>query len=285
MEFKDYYAILGVPKTASDDEIKRAYRKLARKHHPDLNPGDKSAEAKFKELNEANEVLGDADKRRKYDELGANWRMYENQPPPPRGGFAAGPGGGFRTVTPEEMDELLGETSFSDFFSTFFGGAGPTRTGGRRARANRARRGSDVEAVGEVTLEEAFAGTSRRVAVTRGGKEHTVEIRIPAGVHDGARIRAAGEGGEGAAGGAAGDLFIEIHVLPHPRFERRGDGGNGRRIHVAPPRARDDPGGSRLQDARTRHARRAEKRRARRPLRHRGDSDSVEHHARRTATL
>ena len=222
MEFKDYYAILGVPKTASDDEIKRAYRKLARKHHPDLNPGDKSAEAKFKELNEANEVLGDADKRRKYDELGANWRMYENQPPPPRGGFAAGPGGGFRTVTPEEMDELLGETSFSDFFSTFFGGAGPTRTGGRRARANRARRGSDVEAVGEVTLEEAFAGTARRVAVTRGGKEHTVEIRIPAGVHDGARIRAAGEGGEGAAGGAAGDLFIEIHVLPHPRFERRG---------------------------------------------------------------
>jgi DnaJ-class molecular chaperone len=222
MEFKDYYAILGVPKTATDDEIKRAYRKLARKHHPDLNPGDKTAEARFKELNEANEVLGDPEKRRKYDELGANWRMYENQPPPPRGGFAAGPGGGFRTVTPEEMDDLLGQSGFSDFFSTFFGGAGPTRTGGRRARANRPRRGPDVEAIAEITLEEAFAGTTRRVAVTRGGKDHTVEIRIPAGIHEGARIRAAGEGSEGASGGPAGDLFIEIHVQPHARFDRRG---------------------------------------------------------------
>lgn len=224
MEFKDYYAVLGVAKTASDDEIKRAYRKLARTHHPDLNPGDKTAEAKFKELNEANEVLGDPEKRRKYDELGANWRMYEQQSPPPRGGgFAAGPGGGFRTVTPEEMEDLLGgDTGFSDFFSTFFGGGGPSRTGGRRARANRPRRGPDIEAVAEITLEEAFAGTTRRVAVTRGGKDHTVEVRIPAGVHEGARIRAAGEGSEGTAGGGAGDLFIEIHVQPHARFEQRG---------------------------------------------------------------
>ncbi|HEX5071447.1 MAG TPA: DnaJ C-terminal domain-containing protein [Vicinamibacterales bacterium] len=228
MEFKDYYGVLGVPKTATDDEIKKAYRKLARAHHPDLNPGDKAAEAKFKEINEANEVLGDPEKRRKYDELGANWRQYEHQGPPPGGpGFPGGgfPGGqgGYRTVTPEEMEQLFGnqESPFSDFFSTFFGGGG-AQTGGRRGRAARARKGHDIEAVAGLTLEEAFAGTTRKVSVPRDGKERTVEVRIPAGIKDGARIRAAGEGTKGANDASAGDLYLQIEIQPHPRFERRG---------------------------------------------------------------
>src|SRR3954452_1405348 len=134
MEFKDYYSTLGVAKTATEKEIKQAFRKLARKHHPDVNPGDKSAEGKFKEINEAYEVLGDSSKRKKYDELGANWRAYEQAeaqggPNPFAGrwnvntaGAGGGPGGGgFRTMTPEEMEEMFGDqTPFSDFFTTFF---------------------------------------------------------------------------------------------------------------------------------------------------------------------
>jgi DnaJ-class molecular chaperone len=226
MDFKDYYAVLGVAKTATDDEIKRAFRKLARKHHPDLNPGDKTAETKFKDLNEANEVLGDPDKRKKYDELGANWRQYEHQAPSGRGGagFGSDGHGGFRTMSPDEMNELFGDqTPFSDFFSTFFGGsaaAGGARD--RRGRPARPRKGADVEAEAQLTLEEAFAGTTRKVALERGGKDHTVEVRIPAGIKDGARIRAAGEGGRSAGDGPAGDLFLAIRVAPHPRFERRG---------------------------------------------------------------
>jgi len=230
MEFRDYYATLGVGKTASDADIKRAYRKLARKYHPDLNPGDKTAEAKFKEVNEAHEVLGDPDKRRKYDELGANWRAYEQAPPPGAGGwsppFAGGqPGGGtYRTMTPEEMEELFGnQDPFSDFFHTFFGGAGGRSTEqGRRGRSARPARGRDVESTVDLTLEEAFTGTTRRISIRHDGHARTVEVRIPAGAKDGARVRAAGEGGAAPPGGAAGDLFLSVRVLPHPRFERRG---------------------------------------------------------------
>ena len=226
MDFKDYYGVLGISKTATEDEIKRAYRRLARKHHPDLNPGDKAAETRFKDINEANEVLGDPAKRRKYDELGSNWRQYEHQAPPPRrgGGARTSPGaGGFRTMSPEEMEGLFGnDGSFSDFFATFFGGGADVSAGSHRSRASRPRKGHDVEAVAELTLEEAFMGTTRRVALDRNGATHTVEVRIPAGIKDGARIRAAGEGGRSTGDAPSGDLFLTIQLVPHARFERRG---------------------------------------------------------------
>jgi DnaJ-class molecular chaperone len=235
VEFRDYYAILGVPKTASDAEIKRAYRKLARKHHPDLNPGDKAAEAKFKEINEANEVLGDPDKRRKYDDLGANWRAYEQQAPGGAGSSGGGwnvntggPGGTtYRTMSAEEMRDVFGaDDPFSDFFHTFFGGAegfGGAATGasGGRRRADRPRRGRDIEQAVELTLEEAYAGTSRRLMFQQGDASRSVEVRIPAGVRDGSRVRVAGEG-EVPPGGHSGDLFLIVRMLPHPRFERQG---------------------------------------------------------------
>jgi DnaJ-class molecular chaperone len=233
MDFRDYYTTLGVSKTASDAEIKKAYRKLARKYHPDLNPGDKAAEAKFKEVNEANEVLGDPEKRRKYDELGANWRAYEQQgsaapgaAPGGWGGTTTGPGGAtYRTMTPEEMQEMFGaDDPFSDFFHTFFGGspAGDAGAGGRRGRRDRPRRGRDLEQPTDLTLEEAFAGASRRVTIRHEGHARTVDVRIPAGVKDGARVRAAGEGEAAPSGGSAGDLYLVVRVLPHSRFERRG---------------------------------------------------------------
>jgi DnaJ-class molecular chaperone len=237
MEFKDYYATLGLQKTATDKEIKQAFRKLARKYHPDVNPGDKAAEAKFKEINEANEVLSDPEKRRKYDELGANWRAYEQAgaaggPSPfEQGGwnvhFGGAPGGGgFRTMTQEEMNAMFGEGDpFSDFFHTFFGGAGagPDEAGGRRSRARRgARAGRDVEQEIELTLEDAFHGATRRLAIKQDGHARTVDVRIPAGVTDGSRVRIAGEGEAGTGGGKAGDLYLRIRLAPHPRFERKG---------------------------------------------------------------
>jgi DnaJ-class molecular chaperone len=224
MEFRDYYATLGVAKTATDKEIKQAFRKLARKFHPDVNPGDKAAEARFKEINEAYEVLGDPGKRKKYDELGANWRMYEQQGP---GGAGAGPwaqptGGGFRTMTPEEMREIFGdEDPFSDFFKTFFGGAAP---GGRatRGRAGRARHGRDVERELELSLEDAYRGVTQRLSVKQDGHTRTVDVRIPAGVKDGSRVRVAGEGEQGMGGAAAGDLYLRVRLREHPRFQRKG---------------------------------------------------------------
>jgi curved DNA-binding protein len=239
LEFKDYYATLGVTKTASDKEIKQAYRKLARKHHPDVNPGDKSAEAKFKAINEAYEVLGDPAKRRKYDELGANWRLYEQagqQGQPwgsPFGGTSAGEAntwtinmggpGGYRTMTEEEMRELFGdEDPFSDFFRTFFGG-GVREGRGRPGRAPRSQKGRDIEHEVELTLEEAFHGAMRRISIKQGGHAHSADVRIPVGVKEGSRVRAAGEGESGLNGGAAGDLYLRVRIRPHPVFERRGD--------------------------------------------------------------
>jgi len=246
MEFKDYYSTLGVAKTATEKEIKQAFRKLARKHHPDVNPGDKSAESKFKEINEAYEVLGDADKRKKYDELGANWRMYEQAGAAggPAGGFdpgawnahfggAGGSGGqgGFRTMTEEEMHDLFGNADpFSDFFHTFFGGAsgfGGSGMGDQagprtRGRARGPRQGRDVEHELELPLEDAYQGTMRRLSLTHDGQARTVDVRIPAGVGDGSRVRVAGEGEHGTGGAKSGDLFLRIRLAPHPRFDRKG---------------------------------------------------------------
>jgi curved DNA-binding protein len=238
MEFKDYYATLGVPKTASEKELKQAFRKLARKHHPDVNPGDKAAEAKFKEINEAYEVLGDPSKRKKYDELGANWRAYEQaeaaggaNPFAGRwnvdfGGGGSQGGGGFRTMTPEEMEGLFGDQNpFSDFFTTFFGGGGGPEPGGRRQSARggrvRQRQGRDVEHEIELTLEDAYQGTTRRLALKHDGHSRTVDVRIPAGVGDGSRVRVAGEGEQGGGGGGSGDLYLRVRLAPHPVFERK----------------------------------------------------------------
>jgi DnaJ-class molecular chaperone len=247
MDFKDYYSTLGVAKTASQKEIKQAYRKLARKHHPDVNPGDKAAETRFKEINEAYEVLGDADKRKKYDELGANWRAYEQAggaqgaggfDPSQFGGggwnvnYGGGGGGGgggtgYRTMTQEEMNEMFGgENPFSDFFQTFFGGGGPgageTRGRTGRARAPRARAGRDVEQELELGLEDLYNGAMRRFSIQHDGQSRTVDVRIPAGVSDGSRVRVAGEGEQGSGGAQAGDLYLRIRQTPHPQFERKG---------------------------------------------------------------
>jgi DnaJ-class molecular chaperone len=241
MDFKDYYATLGLAKTATAKEIKQAFRRLARKHHPDVNPGDKGAETKFKELNEAYEVLGDPAKRRKYDELGANWRMYEQagagapgQGSPFGGGpggwnvhfEGGGPGGGFRTMTAEEMREMFGDQDpFSDFFHTFFGGQVEPEDAGRRGRAARARasrHGRDVESEITLSLEEAAQGTTRQLSIKTDGHARTVPVRIPPGVTEGSRVRVSGEGEHGTGGAQSGDLYLRIRLSPHARFERKG---------------------------------------------------------------
>jgi len=238
VEFKDYYAALGVTKSSTEKEIKQAFRKLARKHHPDVNPGDKAAEAKFKEINEAYEVLGDPPKRKKYDELGANWRAYEQAErtggPNPfagqwnvnMGGGSAGPGGGFRTMTPEEMEEMFGDQNpFSDFFTTFFGGGfgqrESTARGGTRGRS-RQRPGRDVEHEIELSLDDAYHGATRRLSLKHDGHARTVDVRIPPGVGDGSRVRISGEGESGAGGAASGDLYLRVRLAPHPLLERKG---------------------------------------------------------------
>jgi DnaJ-class molecular chaperone len=232
--YKDYYATLGVPRTATEKEIRAAFRKLARKHHPDVNQGDKAAEQRFKEINEAHEVLGDPDKRRKYDELGPRWQEYEaweraGKPGPnPFGG--AGPGYEYRTVNPDELQDLFGESApFSDFFAEFFGpgargsGGSSVFERGRPGRRAAARRGEDVEGEAEISLEEAFRGTTRTVELGGAAGTRRVEVRVPAGIRDGARVRAGGQGSAGRGGGAAGDLYVKVRIRPHSVFTRHGD--------------------------------------------------------------
>jgi DnaJ-class molecular chaperone len=236
--FRDYYATLGVPKTATEKEIKAAFRKLARQYHPDVNKGSKEAEAKFKEITEAYEVLGDPKKRKTYDEVGPHTYDAWQRAGRPGAGPASpaeGPQVEYRNVSPEEMEELFGNTSspFSDFFHDIFGrgeaafrpGAGGARPGrgGRAASPPVAHRGHDVQAEVEISLEEAFRGTVRTLELSGPAGSRRVEVRIPAGIADGARVRAAGQGGSGVGGAEAGDLLVRVRLRPHHTYTRDGD--------------------------------------------------------------
>lgn len=219
MQVKDYYKILGVARDADEKTIKSAYRKLARKHHPDVNPGDAAAESRFKDITEAHEVLSDPAKRQKYDRFGQAWKQAERAGQD--GGFdwgawAPAGGQGFDPATAEFQD-LYGRGGVSDLFEALFGGRG--RPGGGRPGSPRPGRGRDLEQGVTVSLEEAFQGGSR--LLSKDGRR--VEVKIPAGVKSGARIRLRGEGLPGSAGGAPGDLFLVVEVQAHPRFERQGD--------------------------------------------------------------
>ncbi len=222
MEFRDYYKTLGVARDAGPDDIKKAFRKLARQFHPDLAKDKKAAEEKFKEVNEAYEVLSDPEKRKKYDELGADWqRAGAGQPPPGWQRHRGGPAG------PQAYEEefQFGGTGFSDFFEAFFG---RSQGGGRRGsaffREEGPLRGQDAEADIMVTLEEALHGSTRQISFTRGrsGKVETYTVKIPRGVREGQRIRLAGIGGEGHGGGPAGDLYLRVRFERHPDFEVQG---------------------------------------------------------------
>jgi curved DNA-binding protein len=225
MEYKDYYEILGVSRDADQKEIKRAFRRLARKYHPDVNPEDEHAEERFKEINEAYEVLSDPEKRRKYDQLGQEWSRYRQTSGGPEGfdwsQWTTQPSGGRVHVqygTPEDLQDLFGGGSpFSDFFTQIFGGVGG-RPGGATARP-RPRRGQDLEQEVMISLDEAYHGTSR--VLEKDGRR--LEVRIPPGARTGTRVRMSGEGGPGTAGGAPGDLYLRVNVVSNGLFEQRGD--------------------------------------------------------------
>jgi curved DNA-binding protein len=220
VSFRDYYEVLGVPRGASEEEIRSAYRKLARTYHPDVNK-EPGAEDRFKEISEAYEVLRDAEKRKRYDRLGANWKAGEDvSGAEDFGGFGGGQGGfgrgqgGFGDVRVEFGDG----NGFSDFFESLFGGRGPGpgRAGGFDGFSAR---GGDHEATLEISLEEAARGGRRKISL---GDGRDYEVNIPAGVRDGQRIRLAGEGGGGAGGGPSGDLFLRVRIKPDRRFRVEG---------------------------------------------------------------
>jgi curved DNA-binding protein len=251
VQFKDYYEVLGVPRSASADDIKKAFRKLARQYHPDVAKTKKGAEEKFKEVNEAYEVLSDPEKRKKYDELGANWKQGAEFRPPPGWQGGARPGRGFPGGQPGDGVEFEfgGTTGFSDFFEQLFGsrtrGGSPFGRRGGFEEEETAERGRDVEGDLMVTLEEAMRGSVRAVQLRRavtcdncggtgeknsrvcpvcGGsgqvaKTETYQVKIPPGVTAGQRLRVAGRGEAGTHGGVAGDLFLRVHLARHPDFE------------------------------------------------------------------
>lgn len=227
MEYKDYYTLLGVAKGASQEEVGKAFKKLARKYHPDLNPDNPEAEAKFKEINEAYEVLKDPEKRKLYDSLGPNWKDGQNfQPPPGFENFQFRSGG-------------FGGEGFSDFFETIFGGAGGFggggsyggRFGGDPFGRTMRSRGHDAEVRLNLTMEEAYRGGRKTLTLqeqVRGAdgrpqmQSKTLEVNIPSGVKDGAKIRLAGQGSPGMGGGPAGDLLLQVTIAEHPLFRLEG---------------------------------------------------------------
>lgn len=232
VSYKDYYKLLGVERTAKTEDISKAYKKLARQYHPDLNPGDKQAEEKFKEINEAHEVLKDAEKRRLYDQLGPNWQhgqQFQGEP-------------GFENVHFTFNGKNFDGSGFSDFFETLFGGARGAQFGGQAGPfggqsgsrtqfgpdpfggfSSRPRRGRDVEAELPLTLEEVQKGGSRTVSLQGPQGPKTLEVNVPAGIREGAKLRLAGQG-DPAPGGTPGDLFLRVRYLPHATF--RVDGEN-----------------------------------------------------------
>jgi curved DNA-binding protein len=219
MEYKDYYKILGVDKSASKQDIKKQYKKLARKYHPDVNPGNKEAEEKFKAINEAHEVLSDDEKRQKYDTLGADWQRYEQAGG--AGGFdweqyaqAGGRGGRRGHYHTTDFDQ----GDFSDFFSSIFGDMGGG-TGPRSRRSSMAFKGQDYTAELTLTMEEAYRGVPKTITVN--GKN--LRLTIKPGVEDGQTIRLKGNGGPGPNGGENGDLYITLRISPDPRFTRQGN--------------------------------------------------------------
>ncbi len=218
MEYKDYYKILGVNKKASQADIKKAYRKLAMKYHPDRNEGDAAAEAKFKEVSEAYEVLGNPENRQKYDQLGANWKHYEKNGAYANQGFGHGQYGGFYRTTGEgiNIDDMFAGSGFSDFFKTFFGAAFAGGEG-QGQRKSRQVKGQDYSTRIDLTLMEAYHGTERMLNIDGS----TIRVRIDKGVKDGQQLRVRGKGGAGHRGGQHGDLYIRIGILPDPRFKRK----------------------------------------------------------------
>ena len=226
MKYKDYYQILGVDKNAAQDEIKKAYRRLAKKYHPDAHPGDKKAEEKFKEINEAHEVLGDEEKRKKYDKFGQNFNFYNGYEfDPAQYGFG-------NNIRYEYWTG--GANDFSDFFNMFFGGRGfdfdgifsRMRTGASMGEEDAfskqfSPRGQDIEAEIEITAEEGFKGAEKRVAIGGNGIQKTISFKVPPGIKPGEKIKLAGQGNRGINGGKNGDLYLKVNFKPG-RFELNG---------------------------------------------------------------
>ena len=220
MDFKDYYKILGVDKNATQNDIKDGYRKLAKKYHPDVNEGDKESEAKFKEISEAYEVLKVIDKRKKYDQLGANWKYYQHvndrkSSDFDRSKYTGGTTDGERKhyYYSGNIDDLLGKDEFTGFFDTFF------RHTGEQPRDREFLRGNDLQAEIEITLAEAYHGTSKIFEI----EGQRIKINIKPGIYDGQRLRIKGRGIPGQNGGQPGDLHIKVKILKNPIFERKGD--------------------------------------------------------------